>query len=138
MKIAIISDTHDNMANIRKVIGWLNKEKISLVFHCGDITRPETLNEARKLFKGEIKAVRGNGDIALENLPETEELEINNKIIAFTHFKEPAIELCKSGKYNLVFYGHTHKPWMEEINGCRLANPGRNSRPILQTNLCRL
>ena len=30
----------------------------------------------------------------------------------------------KSGKYDLVFYGHTHKPWAEKIGNCLLANPG--------------
>jgi hypothetical protein len=124
MKIAIISDTHDNWANFKKVIEWLNKEKINLILHCGDISRQETLNEMKRLFNGEIKFVRGNADVDLIDIPESDEVESNGKKIAFAHFKEPAVELCKSGKYDLVFYGHTHKPWMEEINGCRLVNPG--------------
>ncbi len=45
--------------------------------------------------------------------------------IAFCHFPEVAKELALSGEYNLVFYGHTHKPWMETLeNGCQLINPG--------------
>ncbi len=44
--------------------------------------------------------------------------------IAFCHFPDQAKKLAESGKYDLVFYGHTHKPWEEVINGCRVINPG--------------
>ncbi|MEI6288581.1 MAG: YfcE family phosphodiesterase [bacterium] len=45
--------------------------------------------------------------------------------IAFCHFPDQAKELASSGNYNLVFYGHTHKPWMETLpNNCQLINPG--------------
>ena len=33
-------------------------------------------------------------------------------------------KLAESGKYDLVFYGHNHKPWEEKINTCKLINPG--------------
>ena len=37
MKIAIVSDTHNNWANFKKAIRWIKKEKIQLILHCGDI-----------------------------------------------------------------------------------------------------
>ena len=55
MKIAIVSDTHNNWANFKKAIEWLNKEKIQLILHCGDISGQEIINDAQKLFGGEIK-----------------------------------------------------------------------------------
>ena len=124
MKIAIISDTHDNLANIKKAIDWLNKEKINLVLHCGDVSSQNTLDEMNRLFKGEIKVVRGNADIDLINIPENDEIELNSKKIIFTHFPKEAHRLAESGKYNLVFYGHNHRPWKEKIGDCRLINPG--------------
>jgi len=148
MKIAIISDTHDNLANFLKVINWLNNEKIQLLLHCGDVCNQDTLNESRKSFNGEInppllekkwgvKFVMGDKELHSENFPEIQEIEINNKKIAFTHLPKKGKELAESGKYNLVFYGHTHKPWFtrlsfskenfggeEKIGDCRLVNPG--------------
>lgn len=124
MKIAIVSDTHDNLANFNKIIGWLNKEKIKVILHCGDICRQETINEAVKNFKGKIKFVRGNGDFDLESIPEKMEIELDGKKIAFVHYPKIAKEMAESGKYDLVFYGHTHKPWEEKIGNCRLVNPG--------------
>jgi putative phosphoesterase len=82
MKIAIVSDTHDNLANFLKIIDWLNREKIKIILHCGDICNQETINGAEKNFKGEIKFVRGNGDFKLENIPEKMEIELGGKTIA--------------------------------------------------------
>jgi len=44
--------------------------------------------------------------------------------IAFVHFPEVAKKLCESGKYKFVFYGHTHRPFEEIINNCKILNPG--------------
>lgn len=124
MRFAIISDTHDNLANLKKVIDFFNKEKIEIVLHCGDICNQDTINEAVKNFKGQIHFVRGNGDYDLEDVPETMELELGSKKIFFNHYPDVAREAAESGKYDLVFYGHTHKPWEEKIGNCRLVNPG--------------
>lgn len=123
MKIAIISDTHGNVVNFKKAIEWIKKENIQLILHCGDISTQETIDEAEEDFDGDIKFVRGNADFGL-NLPEKMELEIENKKIAFCHFPSEAKELAQSGKFDVVFYGHTHKPWQEKVGGCQLINPG--------------
>ena len=105
MKFAIVSDTHDNIKNFNKIIAWLNQQNIATILHCGDICNQEIINEAEKNFKGEIVYVRGNGDYGLRDLPDTEELDLVHK-------------------KDLVFYGHTHKPWEEKVGNCRLVNPG--------------
>lgn len=142
MRFAIVSDTHDNMANFNKVINFLNKENIKLILHCGDICNQETINEAVKNFKGEIKFVRGNGDYGLDSIPEKMEIELGQdltsprlrgaKKIFFNHYPDVAKKMAElrnpsraSGQeYDLVFYGHTHRPWEEKIGNCRLVNPG--------------
>ena len=61
MKIGIISDTHDHVERIKKTIEILNKEKISMAYHLGDICSPFVL----PLFKNlecDIKIVFGNND----------------------------------------------------------------------------
>ena len=124
MKIAIISDTHNNWANFKKAIEWINREKIELILHCGDICSRETVDDANKLFVGKIKFVKGNGDFGIEDLPEKMELEYDGKKIAFCHFPDLAKKLSQSGKFDLVFYGHTHRPWDEKIKKCHMINPG--------------
>ncbi|HPN96595.1 MAG TPA: YfcE family phosphodiesterase [Candidatus Moranbacteria bacterium] len=50
--------------------------------------------------------------------------EIDGRKIAFVHYPEKAKKLCETGKYDFVFYGHTHKPWTEKIENCIMLNPG--------------
>lgn len=143
MKIAIISDTHGNLANIKKILDWLKKEKIDFIIHCGDINGPAALKEGFSKFEGEIKVVLGNADFGqkedYEILPNAQifekfgEINLDEKRIAFTHYPKPAKELAKSGKYDLVFYGHTHKPWEEKISECRLVNPGETAGQYLKS-----
>jgi len=123
MKIAIVSDTHNNWNNFKKAIDWIMEQKIKLILHCGDIMSQEMIDKAQNVFDGEIKYVKGNGDYGLD-LPEKMELEFNGKKIAFTHFPDIAKKLAQSGNYDLIFYGHTHRPWDEKINECHMINPG--------------
>lgn len=139
MRLAIISDTHDNLANLEKFAIWAAKNQIERIIHCGDIASGETVEFLAKKFSGDIYLAYGNMDanyrddiyLASDNLPNVHlfgdegELEIDGIKIAFCHFPERAKELAATGKYNLVFYGHTHKPWMETLpSGCQLVNPG--------------
>ena len=138
MKIAIISDTHDNLPNLKKAIEWIKKEKIDTLIHCGDVCAPATLREILKVFPGKFFLVFGNVDgdhfrvtkLSYESFPnlkvlgEWGEVEIENKKIAFCHFPQFAKGLACTQNYDLVFYGHTHKPWEEKIDKCRLVNPG--------------
>ena len=123
MKIAIVSDTHNNLGNFKKAIDWVKKEKIKLILHCGDISSQETIDYVKKEFGGEIKFVKGNADFNLD-LPEKMELEIDNKKIAFAHFPDTAKKLAQSVKFDMVFYGHTHRPWDEKVGKTHMINPG--------------
>lgn len=123
MRFAIISDSHDNVANLKKIINWLHIQKISFLLHCGDICTQDSIDEIVKSFKGKIEFVKGNGDYELD-VPETKELELGGKRIFLNHYPDIAKKGAESGKYDLVFYGHTHKPWEEKVGDCRLVNPG--------------
>lgn len=123
MKLAVVSDTHNNWPNFKKAIGWIKKENIQLILHCGDISSQETIDDATKFFDGEIKFVKGNADYGLDLL-EKMELELDGEKIAFCHFPDIAKKLVQSGKFDLVFYGHTHRPWDERVGNCHMINPG--------------
>ena len=136
MRFAIISDTHDNLANLEKFTQWAKKENIETLIHCGDIAQAETLAYLVNNFSGPIHAVYGNMDESYKEVLEQEadkhdrvtlhgdsgEIEIAGLKIGFIHFPEEARVLCKDKDF--VFYGHTHKPWEEKVGECRLVNPG--------------
>jgi hypothetical protein len=140
--IAIISDSHDNLATAKKAFSWLNRKKIKTMIHCGDVSSPAMLKEISKQFKGKIHLILGNiGPVGvnanedpfgietsgIKNAKfygQTGELKIGGKKLAFAHEPAKAKELALTGKYDLVFYGHTHQPWEEKVGQCRLVNPG--------------
>lgn len=124
MKIAIVSDTHNNWPNFEKAINWIKGQGIGLILHCGDIQSKDIISQAKNLFAGEIKFVKGNADHDLQDLPEKTELKIDSKRIAFMHFPDEARKLVESGNFNIVFYGHKHKAWEEMVGNCKLVNPG--------------
>ena len=133
MKFLVISDIHDNPVNLEKCINWGRGEGIKNAICCGDVVNEETLKYLADNFKT-IYLVRGNLEIYEE--PEIKKykninylgrlgvFEIDKKIIGLCHepwFIKKVLELKKC---NLVFYGHTHEPWISEKDGLITANPG--------------
>jgi putative phosphoesterase len=130
MKIAIISDTHDNLENLKKFFDFAKKEKIKILIHCGDVCNGETLKEIEKNFK-EIYLCLGNADVKeslLEEAKKTKIFEKEGKIeidglkIGFCHMfnlKEKNLE-----GFDFYFFGHSHWPFLKKENDCYLANPG--------------
>ncbi|MFA6551462.1 MAG: YfcE family phosphodiesterase [Patescibacteria group bacterium] len=137
MRIAIISDTHDNVPNLEKALAWMKENKIEQLIFCGDLCAPSMIREViAPNFSGQIHLVFGNVEdreqtpkVAgqfknVKHYGDWAETEIDGHQIAFVHFPEEAKKLAQSGKYDFVFYGHTHKPWTEKIGKTEMLNPG--------------
>jgi putative phosphoesterase len=137
MKLAIISDTHDNLATLDKFLAYVKQNPTQAIVHCGDIASGETLKHLAEGFDRHIWAVLGNMDY--EESVQNEAKALADKVtlfksfghavfddlkIGFCHSPEAAKSRCQNQEFDYVFYGHTHKPWVEKINGCTLANPG--------------
>jgi uncharacterized protein len=138
MKIAVVSDTHDNLPNFKKALGWIENNNIKIIIHCGDICTLPFLRESINDFPGKIYLCLGNVDKDHFEISSNQkrkfnnvlffnewgELELDNKKIAFTHFPDLAKKLAITNKYDIIFYGHTHKPWEEKTKKTKIVNPG--------------
>ncbi len=134
MLIAIISDIHDNHVNLEKFLKWANSYKVDKIICCGDITNKDTLDILAQNFRNEIHLVKGNAEIYSEkDLPKhshivyygkTGDLQLSSKRIGICHEDFLITKILERGKYDFVFYGHTHQPWEEEREGARIINPG--------------
>lgn len=134
MKIVIISDIHDNLVNLKKCLNWSAKNNVKEIICCGDVTNSETLNFLSKNFIGIINLVKGNMEIYDEKeicqynnikyYGRVGRIKISNQNIGLCH--EPFLieKVLKLGKCIIVFYGHTHKPFIEEKNKVKLINSG--------------
>lgn len=144
MLIAIISDIHDNIPNLKKVLDYCRQNKVEKIICCGDVATIETLDFMCDNFAGEIFFTYGNmdqGHVAdydfsgddyrnVHIFPESGAHTFDNIRTAFVHYPDVARRLCESGKYDFVFHGHTHKPWQEKINNCIILNPGNVANQI--------
>lgn len=138
MLIAICSDSHDNIANINKFLNYCAQHQIKTIIHCGDITEDETKKYFTANFTGKINFAAGNAEISVQKQLKCTnrfqkikrrkipclDLEFDKIKISACHAKSKAIQLAKKNIYNIVFYGHNHKPWQEKINQTIVANPG--------------
>ena len=43
MRIGVVSDTHNNLANCRKIVALFNEAEVDLVIHTGDVTQAKTI-----------------------------------------------------------------------------------------------
>ncbi|MDO8741370.1 MAG: metallophosphoesterase [Candidatus Woesearchaeota archaeon] len=131
--IGIISDTHDNIPNIKKAVDIFKNRKVDLVIHLGDLVAPVTA----LYFKGlKMKFIKGNcdGDVELmkerikeiggEFLGISSELNLSNKKLFLIHKPDNINELALSGKYDYILHGHDHKAKDEKIGKTRIINPG--------------
>ena len=49
MRIGVMSDTHNHLANVARIVELLNHAGIERVVHTGDITQPKTLEVLARL-----------------------------------------------------------------------------------------
>lgn len=69
MKLGLLSDTHDDVAAVRRAVASFNCEDVSLVLHAGDIASP-ALADAFKGLKAPLIGVCGNNDVDWPGLRE--------------------------------------------------------------------
>lgn len=137
MKIAIMSDTHDHIANLRSAFAEIRMHGAEAVIHCGDFVSPFMVEEMA--FLGlPVFGVFGNNDgdrvKLVKNASEcgvpfvfhsdVARLELGGCRIAVTHFRETAEDIAASGLYDLVCFGHTHRFFEKQVGACLLLNPG--------------
>jgi hypothetical protein len=138
MKIAIISDIHDNAHNLVQALELIYKSDAEKIIFLGDFVGAAIAN---LLVSSEIPvfAIWGNNDgdralITKFSLGEKSNLEvgfdifdtfeIDGKKLFLTHYPFIAKSMAKSGDFDAVFYGHNHLKHKERIGNCLLLNPG--------------
>lgn len=137
MQIAVMSDSHDNIWNMRRAVARIRSEGAELILHCGDFVAPFMLKE---LAAGgvPVHGVFGNNDgdqfqlsrMALTDFKDIHlhgplaDIDVNSFHIALTHYFMVAQGLARTGQYDLVCFGHSHEHHLETIGSTTLLNPG--------------
>lgn len=141
--LVILSDIHDNVANLKKALTVCQEKNITIAICCGDVVNSDTLDYLAKKFD-HLYLTAGN--MELFDLDEPKQyknityfgraggvFQYQNKTIGLCH--EPfRIEklLARQPRPDIIFYGHTHQPWEEMRNSTRLINPGNVANTFYQ------
>ncbi|HEX4231082.1 MAG TPA: YfcE family phosphodiesterase [Bryobacteraceae bacterium] len=134
MRIAILSDIHDNLWNLAAAISAVSDSDALLC--CGDLCSPFVIDELSR-FPGNVHIVFGNNDADLFRITgkaakkanihlhgELFQAEFDRKHFAMNHFDYLARPLAKSGDYDVVCFGHNHEFELTNSGACLLINPG--------------
>ena len=139
MLIGVVSDTHNNLKNIDKIISIFNHEEVDLVVHTGDITSSKSLERFEHL-NCELFGVYGNNDRNEPGLQEIAEklcfkiqnppylFNIQNKCIVIFHEPDTVDDfLSKNDEVDILLHGHTHRYREEYFKGTLIFNPGESA-----------
>jgi putative phosphoesterase len=134
MKIAILSDIHDNIWKLEILLDGLEAD---VLIFCGDFCAPFTLAQIAEGFAGPVHAVFGNNDgdkLLLARVAsgfahvklhgDFAELELAGRRVAVTHYPALGRALAQGSVYDLVCYGHSHERVVEQEGSTLRVNPG--------------
>lgn len=137
MIIAVMSDSHDNIWNLRNALAIIKERDAEMIIHCGDFIAPFMLAELDQSGIP-VHGVFGNNDgdkylltkfslTSLTNINLYDPVglvETDGFKIGFTHHGIVGEGLAYGGKFNLVCFGHSHKYFFKKIGQTILLNPG--------------
>ncbi|MFW5901707.1 MAG: YfcE family phosphodiesterase [Thermodesulfobacteriota bacterium] len=137
MRIAVMSDSHDHLDNLKAAFDIIHREKAERIIHCGDFVAPFVFKAiaaegipAHAVFGNNDgdqylltkAALNSNGLLDLSAL--IGEVDADGFRIAYTHQWAVAEGLVATGKYHMVCYGHDHTFYKDDAGGTLVLNPG--------------
>jgi putative phosphoesterase len=132
--IGILSDSHDHLDRLRAAVRLFNDAGCGLVVHAGDFVAPFAAEELRNL-RAPVKAVFGNCDGEKAGLakvfaglgeiaPPPLRFGYAGRRFGLCHLDSAVDGLLASKAFDVVIFGHTHRPVVESRDGALLVNPG--------------
>lgn len=132
MKILVVSDTHKKLENLKEVI---DREKpMDLLIHLGDAEGDE--DAIQEMAGCPVEIVAGNNDF-FTTLPGEKKLQIGKYRVLLTHGHYYYVNAgvaniqreAVAQRFDIVMFGHTHRPTLERDHGIIALNPGSISYP---------
>lgn len=136
MKVLVISDTHGNIENAKRVLNQVIPAGVEAVLHCGDY-----MSDARLLEKFypqvAIYGVYGNCDVGFGGAY-SEVVTLEGVSIYMSHghrygvkwgeYDEVAIDAI-AHEATVAICGHSHQAYLEKKQGVLIMNPGSLTLP---------
>lgn len=134
MRIGVVSDTHNHLSNVARIVELLNEARVDRVVHTGDITQAKTLSVLAGL-EAPLVGVWGNNDVERDALDAAcaewdlgfvdppLRVEWRERTIVVVH--DPLeLDVLDLGVVDIALYGHDHRHAFEHRSGALCFNPG--------------
>ena len=134
MKILVVSDTHIKDDNLKLVLS--EECPLDMLIHLGDAEGSEHFIPDWVNPECRMEMVLGNNDF-FSRLDREREIDIAGHKAFITHGHyygvsmgpEGLVDEAKSRGCDIAMYGHTHRPFLDVIDGVTVLNPGSLSYP---------
>ena len=132
MRVLLVSDSHGRNQNMEKVIR--KASPVDLLIHLGDLEGSEGYLEA--IAPCPVEMVAGNNDF-FSRLPREKVITIGRHQIFMTHGHNYYVNYgygelraaAKSRGCDYAFFGHIHRPVLDDTEEVTVVNPGSISLP---------
>jgi hypothetical protein len=134
MRVGVVSDSHGEIGNLRKAAMWLiDKQNVKVIVHLGD-----DYDDTRVLENLDIQIIKVPGVFSSyyqdRDIPNRVVETFNGRKVLITHTEcchendlpediKPE-ELASKKAVDVVFYGHSHIPRIEQRQSILYINPG--------------
>lgn len=130
INIGVVSDSHGNLEDLRKAVDALAAMGASVIFHLGDYV--EDAMEIRHWVGIPLFSLQGNMDFGNEDGVPFVKTLLSGKTVIACHGHKFGVKgdlgrlyyKAREEKADIVLYGHTHVPRIDETGGILMMNPG--------------
>ena len=148
MKYLIVSDIHGSLPALEQVLAFYREQQCGMLCILGDILNygprngipqgldPKGIAERLNAMAGEIVAIRGNCDSEVDQmlldfpiLSDYTLLVDNGKRFFLTHGHIYNEDRLPKGRFDCLFYGHTHRWKLERTEHTAVCNTGSITFP---------
>ncbi len=133
MKAGILSDSHDERGLAESALALFREQGTGVIVHLGDVCRPETI-AAFQDSGIPLIGIFGNNDADREGLQAVtggafhrgpHRAAIGGRRVLMAHsFDELQNEIGEGGRFDLILFGHTHRPLTMHVGRALILNPG--------------
>lgn len=135
MRIAILSDIHDNVWKLDAALKAIAGTDAMLC--CGDLCSPFVVHQIGRGYAGPVHIVFGNNDADLfritANAAKYQQIKLHGEMFtgefdarkfAMNHFDAIARPIAASGMFDVVCFGHNHNYEIARVGRTLAINPG--------------
>jgi putative phosphoesterase len=132
MRIGVVSDTHNLLPNVRRIVELFNAARVEHVIHTGDVTQGRTVH-ALAALEAPLTGVYGNNDEREDIAAAAREhgfvfhegvarLTLASRRIVVVH--DPLDLAAFDDEHDVALHGHDHRLVIERSGGRLRFNPG--------------